>query len=184
MNWELIISKTTVAQMTSQAGLVAFFALLVLVATFVDLFSAIRASKYIGCFKTHSFGLRRTFRKQFEYLSVMVLILFIDFGLLHLSNISDTVGLFKIFQTPLVSIVIFIMIMATEVQSVRENIEIRKGSGIIPDKTINMLSDMIDKIGDSGNKIDAKSVAAMLKVVTQKQDKNENNNIQNTDQND
>lgn len=175
MNWELLISKATITQMTSQAGLVAFFALMVLIATFVDLFSAIRASKHIGCFKTHSFGLRRTFRKQFEYLSVMVLILFIDFGLLHLSNLSDTVGLFRIFQTPLVSIVIFIMIMATEVQSVRENIEIRKGTGIVPDKTINMLSDMIDKIGDSGNKIDAKSIAAMLRVVTKKQGNNNTN---------
>lgn len=177
MNWNLFMSETTLNSMLSQAGIVALFALFIMVATFVDLISAIRASQHIGCFKTHSFGLRRTFKKLLEYLSVMLLILFIDHGLLVLSLVSDTVGFFRIFQIPLVSIVIFIGIMFTEIQSVRENIELRKGSGIIPDKTINMLADMIGKIGDSGNKVDAKAVAEMLRVVTKKENtpKTDNN---------
>lgn len=172
MNWEIIISKATAHQMVAQAGIVAIFAVMVLVATMIDLVSAIRASKHIGSFRTHSFGLRRTFKKLLEYLSVMLLILFIDYGLLMLTTLADTISFLTIFKTPLISVVIFVGIIATEIQSVKENIEIRKGSGIIPDKTINMMADMMDKIGESGNKVDAKSIAAMLKVVTQKKEEN------------
>lgn len=162
---KMIFGEQTVTYMLSQISVVSVFLVLVLVAVCIDLCSGIRASKEIGDFKTNSHGIRRTGRKLMEYWSLLIMSLLIDFGLLTFTMISDQVGFLLIFKIPIISIAVFIAVMVTEFLSVKENIEIRKGKRIIPEKTVTLLADMAAKVGEGDNKINAKTVADMLRVI-------------------
>jgi len=128
--------------------LIAVFWVLVFVASFIDLRTGIAASKAKGEFKTTSSGLRQTLRKDMEYMAMMFIAFLLDFSLSYLTSISDLVGLFGLFKVPLCSLGMLIFILVTEYISVKENIEKKKGSPIIPKKTVDLVSDLIGAYGE------------------------------------
>lgn len=163
--FRLLFGEETVTYILSQIGVVSIFLVLTLFAVCIDLYSGIRASKEIGDFKTNSHGIRRTGRKLMEYWSLLIMSLLIDFGLLTFTMISEQIGFLLIFKIPIISVAVFIAVILTEFLSVKENIEVRKGKRIIPEKTVTLLADMAAKVGEGDNKINAKTVADILRVV-------------------
>ena len=175
-----LIGEDTFNQMLVQTSIVSIFWVMTMFAVFIDLCMGIRASKSVGDFKTNSHGIRRTGRKLLEYWALMLMSLFVDFALLLFTMISDVAGIFMIFKIPIVTIIIFIVIIFTEFMSVKENIEVAKGKRIIPAKTVTLLADMVAKIGEGDNKINAKTVADVIRVVAgekEMQEKEKNDGV-------
>lgn len=140
-NYDLLLVKL---------GIVVLFWVLILVASLIDLRFAIRTSRALGNFKTNSWGLRKTGRKIVEYWTLMLLALFVDVGLSCFVLVKDILPILSIFQIPWISIGLFISILVTEIISVKEKIEIRKGATVIPQHTVDLIVNIVKKLGDNG----------------------------------
>ena len=102
----------------------------VLFACFIDLKTGITASKANGVFKTSSYGLRMTLKKFKDYMDVFLMAFVIDVFLSIFNTQADSYSFLSIFSLPLVTIVIFVYTMATEVVSVLEKKRKAKGAPI------------------------------------------------------
>lgn len=142
-----------------ELSIVALFWVMVFVASFIDLRTGIKASKAVGNFRTTSSGLRQTLRKDREYMAIMSIAFLLDFALSYLTTLSDIVGIFGIFKIPFLSILALIFILIIEFISVKENIEKKRGSKIIPKETIDVMTELIEKFGDEK----LKAIAEILK---------------------
>lgn len=160
----------------TKVGIISVFWIFILLAVLLDLIMGIRASKQVGKFKTHSYGLRKTGRKLLEYWALMLMALFIDFGLSALGLVSETITILSIFTIPLVSIGMFVGIVITEGISVKENIEMRKGSEIVPKKTVQLIVSVLDKLGDNGED-KLKALAEILKSTSYNNNQSNESNV-------
>lgn len=163
-------------QATIKIMIMCVFFVLIIIATLIDLCTAISASKRRGCFKTRSYGLRKTGRKLLEYWALMLMASIVDFGLSAFGLVADSVSFFKIFSVPIVSIVVFVGIIITEALSVKENMEMSKGADVIPKKTYAVIAEIVEALGE--NSEDKLKVIAKLlkgsKTVTNNQKSDEN----------
>ena len=124
--------------------------LLVLFACFIDLRTGIKASKVNKEFKTNSYGLRRTLRKFKDYMDVLLMAFIIDVFLSIFNTMADSYSFLAIFSLPLVTIIIFIYTMATELISVLENKRKAKGAIIFSPDAIDAVNDLAKIIGIEG----------------------------------
>ena len=122
----------------------------VLFACFVDLKTGIAASKTHGVFKTSSYGLRMTLKKFKDYMHVFLMAFVIDVFLSILNTLADNYSFLSIFSLPLVTIVIFVYTMATEMISVLENKRKAKGAPIYTPEAINAINEITETIGIDG----------------------------------
>lgn len=149
-------------QATIKIIIMCVFFVLIIIATLIDLRTAITASKRRGSFKTRSYGLRKTGRKLLEYWALMLMASIVDFGLSAFGLVADSVYFFKIFSVPIVSIGVFVGIIITEALSVKENMEMSKGADIIPKKTYAVIAEIVEALGEnSEDKL--KAIAKLLK---------------------
>ena len=122
----------------------------VLFACFIDLKTGISASKAHGVFKTSSYGLRMTLKKFKDYMDVFLMAFVIDVFLSIFNTQADSYSFLSIFSLPLVTIVIFIYTMATELISVLENKRKAKGSPIYTPEAINAINEITQTLGIDG----------------------------------
>ena len=122
----------------------------VLFACFVDLKTGITASKANGVFKTSSYGLRMTLKKFKDYMDVFLMAFAIDVFLSIFTTMANQYSFLSIFSIPLVTIVIFIYTMATELISVLENKRKAKGTPIYTPEAINAINEITKAIGADG----------------------------------
>ena len=124
--------------------------LFVLFACFIDLKTGITASRANGVFKTSSYGLRMTLKKFKDYMDVFLMAFVIDVFLSIFYTQADSYSFLSIFSLPLVTIVIFIYTMATEMISVLENKRKAKGAPIYTPEAINAINEITQTIGIDG----------------------------------
>ncbi|HBG40439.1 MAG TPA: hypothetical protein DDW85_03360 [Porphyromonadaceae bacterium] len=129
-------------------GITVSFWVLIILASMIDLWAGIKASKTVGNFKTNSHGLRQTGKKILEYLALMLLALFIDFGLSGLALIKDVLPFLNLFSIPVISIICFVGIIVTEGLSIKENLEISRGGKIISENAVDLLVSIIKGLDD------------------------------------
>ena len=122
----------------------------VLFACFIDLKTGITASKAHGVFKTSSYGLRMTLKKFKDYMDVFLMAFVIDVFLSIFNTQADSYSFLSIFSLPLVTIVIFIYTMATEMISVLENKRKAKGAPIYTPEAINAINEITETLGIDG----------------------------------
>ena len=122
----------------------------VLFACFVDLKTGIAASKSHGVFKTSSYGLRMTLKKFKDYMDVFLMAFIIDVFLSIFNTLADNYSFLSIFSLPLVTIVIFVYTMATEMISVLENKRKAKGAPIYTPEAINAINEITETLGIDG----------------------------------
>ena len=122
----------------------------VLFACFIDLKTGITASRAKGVFKTSSYGLRMTLKKFKDYMDVFLMAFVIDVFLSIFNTQADSYSFLSIFSLPLVTIVIFIYTMATEMISVLENKRKAKGAPIYTPEAINAINEITQTIGIDG----------------------------------
>ena len=122
----------------------------VLFACFIDLKTGITASRAKGVFKTSSYGLRMTLKKFKDYMDVFLMAFVIDVFLSIFNTQSDSYSFLSIFSLPLVTIVIFVYTMATEMISVLENKRKAKGAPIYTPEAINAINEITQTIGIDG----------------------------------
>ena len=92
-------------------------------------------------------------------MAIMSIAFLLDFSLSYLTTLSDIVGIFGIFKIPFLSVLTLIFILIIEFISVKENIEKKRGSKIIPKETMDVMTELIEKFGDEK----LKAIAEMLK---------------------
>ena len=124
--------------------------LFVLFACFIDLKTGITASRANGVFKTSSYGLRMTLKKFKDYMDVFLMAFVIDVFLSIFNTQTDSYSFLSIFSLPLVTIVIFIYTMATEMISVLENKRKAKGTPIYTPEAINAINEITETLGIDG----------------------------------
>ena len=124
--------------------------LFVLFACFIDLKTGITASRANGVFKTSSYGLRMTLKKFKDYMDVFLMAFAIDVFLSIFNTMADSYSFLSIFSLPLVTIVIFIYTMATELISVLENKRKAKGAPIYTPEAINAINEITKALGVDG----------------------------------
>ena len=122
----------------------------VLFACFIDLKTGITASRANGVFKTSSYGLRMTLKKFKDYMDVFLMAFAIDVFLSIFDTMSANYPFLTIFSLPLVTIVIFIYTMATELISVLENKRKAKGAPIYTPEAINAINEITKALGVDG----------------------------------
>ena len=122
----------------------------VLFACFIDLKTGITASRANGVFKTSSYGLRMTLKKFKDYMDVFLMAFAIDVFLSIFTTMANQYSFLSIFSIPLVTIVIFIYTMATELISVLENKRKAKGTPIYTPEAINAINEITKAIGADG----------------------------------
>ncbi len=123
--------------------------LLPIVASLIDLFTGIKASKVSNNRrKLHSNGMRKTVYKMLGYLSLLIVFFLIDFATSYLATLSDIVGFFGVFRVPIFTLLSSVLLCAIEVWSIKENIEIINHSEIIPNKTLDKAIDLVRVLGD------------------------------------
>ena len=122
----------------------------VLFACFIDLKTGITASRANGVFKTSSYGLRMTLKKFKDYMDVFLMAFAIDVFLSIFTTMASQYSFLSIFSIPLVTIVIFIYTMATELISVLENKRKAKGMPIYTPEAINAINEITKAIGADG----------------------------------
>ena len=142
----------------------------VLFACFIDLKTGITASKAHGVFKTSSYGLRMTLKKFKDYMDVFLMAFVIDVFLSIFNTQADSYSFLSIFSLPLVTIVIFIYTMATEMISVLENKRKAKGAPIYTPEAINAINEITKALGVDG----IEKLSELVKnQITPKKDENE-----------
>jgi len=122
----------------------------VLFACFIDLKTGITASRANGVFKTSSYGLRMTLKKFKDYMDVFLMAFAIDVFLSIFNTMSDQYSFLAIFSIPLVTIVIFIYTMATELISVLENKRKAKGTPLYTPEAMDAINEITKAIGVDG----------------------------------
>ena len=122
----------------------------VLFACFIDLKTGITASRANGVFKTSSYGLRMTLKKFKDYMDVFLMAFAIDVFLSIFTTMASQYSFLSIFSIPLVTIVIFIYTMTTELISVLENKRKAKGSPIYTPEAINAINEITKTLGVDG----------------------------------
>ena len=122
----------------------------VLFACFIDLKTGITASRANGVFKTSSYGLRMTLKKFKDYMDVFLMAFAIDVFLSIFNTQTDSYSFLSIFSLPLVTIVIFVYTMATEMISVLENKRKAKGAPIYTPEAINAINEITETLGIDG----------------------------------
>ena len=122
----------------------------VLFACFIDLKTGITASRANGVFKTSSYGLRMTLKKFKDYMDVFLMAFAIDVFLSIFTTMASQYSFLSIFSIPLVTIVIFIYTMATELISVLENKRKAKGTPIYTPEAINAINEITKTLGVDG----------------------------------
>ena len=122
----------------------------VLFACFVDLKTGITASRANGVFKTSSYGLRMTLKKFKDYMDVFLMAFAIDVFLSIFTTMASQYSFLSIFSIPLVTIVIFIYTMTTELISVLENKRKAKGTPIYTPEAINAINEITKTLGVDG----------------------------------
>jgi len=122
----------------------------VLFACFIDLKTGITASRANGVFKTSSYGLRMTLKKFKDYMDVFLMAFAIDVFLSIFNTMSDQYSFLSIFSIPLVTIVIFIYTMATELISVLENKRKAKGVPLYTPEAMDAINEITKAIGVDG----------------------------------
>ena len=122
----------------------------VLFACFIDLKTGITASRANGVFKTSSYGLRMTLKKFKDYMDVFLMAFAIDVFLSIFTTMASQYSFLSIFSIPLVTIVIFIYTMATELISVLENKRKAKGTPIYTHEAINAINEITKALGVDG----------------------------------
>ena len=126
-----------------KTGVVVLFWVLCFLATIIDLYSGISASKRVANAKTNSLGLRRTVIKIQQYIQILFLLLIID---IILSSLSEYVSFF---QLPIFSVIGTISIVFIETLSVIENNKKgRNKSDYVYDDMSNAAKKIIQQIGD------------------------------------
>ena len=142
----------------------------VLFACFIDLKTGITASRANGVFKTSSYGLRMTLKKFKDYMDVFLMAFAIDVFLSIFNTMAGSYSFLAIFSLPLVTIVIFIYTMATELISVLENKRKAKGTPIYTPEAINAINEITNALGVDG----IEKLSELVKnQITQKKDENE-----------
>lgn len=149
-------------QVVIKMMILCVFFVLIIIATLIDLRTAISASKRRGCFKTRSYGLRKTGRKLLEYWALMLMASIVDFGLSAFGLVAGAVPFLKLFSVPIVSVGVFAGIVITEGLSVKENMEVSKGADIIPKKTFAVMAEIIEILGENSDE-KLKAIAKLLK---------------------
>ena len=122
----------------------------VLFACFIDLKTGITASRANGVFKTSSYGLRMTLKKFKDYMDVFLMAFAIDVFLSIFTTMASQYSFLSIFSIPLVTIVIFIYTMTTELISVLENKRKAKGAPIYTPEAINAINEITQTLGIDG----------------------------------
>ena len=122
----------------------------VLFACFIDLKTGITASRANGVFKTSSYGLRMTLKKFKDYMDVFLMAFAIDVFLSIFTTMASQYSFLSIFSIPLVTIVIFIYTMTTELISVLENKRKAKGTPIYTPEAINAINEITKTLGVDG----------------------------------
>jgi hypothetical protein len=151
---ELLFIKSILEQdwytLSVKLGYQALAWVFVLFACFIDLKTGITASKAGGVFKTSSYGLRMTLKKFKDYMDVFLMAFAIDVFLSIFNTMSANYPFLSIFSLPLVTIVIFIYTMATELISVLENKRKAKGSPIYTPQAIDAINEITKALGVDG----------------------------------
>lgn len=142
-------------------GIQALAWVLVLTACLIDLKTGIKASRVKGIFKTNSFGLRQTMKKFKDYMDVLLMAFITDIFLSVFVILSDEFSFLKIFDLPLITIVIFVYTMATEFISVLENKRKAKGAQIYTPEAIDAINDIAKTIG-------VENIAKLAELVKEK----------------
>ena len=140
----------------------------VLFACFIDLKTGIKASKAHGVFKTSSYGLRQTIKKFKDYMDVLLMAFVIDVFLSIFNTMGHEYAILNIFSLPLVTIVIFIYTMATELISVLENKRKVKGMPIYTPEAIDAINDLAKVLGIDG----VIKLSEMVKKQSEEKDEN------------
>ncbi len=134
-------------------AIVVLFWLLPIVASLIDLFTGIRASKINNNRrKLHSNGMRKTVYKMLSYLSLLFVFFLIDFATSYLVTLSDIIGILGVFRVPIFTLITSVLLCAIEGWSIKENIEILNNAEIIPNRTLDKAIDLAKILGD--DKID------------------------------
>lgn len=123
---------------------------IILIACFVDLRTGMKASKAHGIFKTNSYGLRKTLKKFKDYMDVMLMAFLCDIFLSIFYVRADDFAFLKIFDLPLVTIVLFVYTIATEFISVLENKRKEKGAPVYTPKAIEAINELTKVVGIDG----------------------------------
>ncbi len=130
-------------------AIVVLLWLLPIVASLIDLFTGIKASKVNNNRrKLHSSGMRKTVYKILSYFSLLIVFFFIDFATSYLVTLSDIVSIFGIFRVPIFTLVGSVFLCGIEGWSIKENIEIISNKEIIPNKTLDKAIDLAKILGD------------------------------------
>ncbi len=120
-----------------------------IVASLIDLFTGVKASKVTNNRrKLHSNGMRKTIYKMLGYLSLLIVFFLIDFATSYLVTLSDIVSFFGIFRVPVFTLLSSVSLCAIEVWSIKENVEVIRNEEIIPNKTLDKAIDLAKILGD------------------------------------
>ena len=153
-NMELLFIRSILNQdwytLSVKLGWQALAWVIVLVACFIDLRTGMKASKANGVFKTNSYGLRKTLKKFKDYMDVMLMAFLCDIFLSIFYVRADDFAILRLFDLPLVTIVLFIYTIATEFISVLENKKKEKGAPVYTQKAIDAINDLAKVVGVDG----------------------------------
>lgn len=131
----------------TKTAIVVLIWLIPMIASIVDLITGIAASKRTGVIHTTSWGIRRTVRKDLQYLTLLFMMLLVDICLSALSPYMT------FFEAPLLSIICTLGETVIEAMSVIENA--RKGREPEEDKIddIQQLAhQLVDSLGSEKTK--------------------------------
>jgi len=131
-------------------------------ASLVDLKTGKEASKRLGNFKTTSYGLRQTIKKDGQYFALLLVAFLFDFVFSYLTVLSDTISFLIIFSIPIFTIIGVIIVILIEWISVKENLakgrsEIDKAA--IPEEKLNLALELVSVLGDDK----MKAIAEIIK---------------------
>ncbi|WP_321437244.1 hypothetical protein [uncultured Bacteroides sp.] len=130
---------------------VGLMALIPNIASLFDLKTGINASKRLGQFKTTSFGLRETIKKDKDYMIYFVLMMLIDSCLSFFIDI------------PILCIVCAIAETAIELYSVRENMAKGRSKEETPADPLGMMQQLVSVLGQD-------KAQQVFNILTTKQD--------------
>lgn len=151
---ELLFIKSILSQdwytLGVKLGYQALAWIIILAACLIDLRTGMNASKAHGVFKTNSYGLRRTLKKFKDYMDVMLMAFLCDIFLSIFFVQADDFAFLKLFNLPIVTIVLFIYTIATEFISVLENKRKEKGAPIYTAKAIDAINELTKIVGIDG----------------------------------
>ena len=136
--------------------------LIAFAASLVDLRTGIAASRRLGCFKTKSYGLRKTIKKDGQYFALLTVSFLFDFVFSYLTLLSSTISFLIIFSIPLFSIIGVGIVILIEWISVKENLAKGRSEtdkAAIPEEKLNLALELVSVLGDDK----MKAIAEIIK---------------------